>query len=661
MLPELPDEASEALSLSQKRLNPCGIDNVLWMHTSGQSAMLMSLTSCHVVATPDETNQVVLPVQPIPSTFVIDSQHQTSATNRVPRLDVSFGFDNALRQWGEFLKVAAMPNTIKEEGRKDGSREPLKSNSHGSTQGDYTTNKDSCDLTLEPFYQDLIRSSFRATKGSFVSNNPEMALKHLQMMTEKEAQNLDRIMKTLGLVGVFLLGLLWWSGREMFRASQQESIQSKRIQHAIQEMEQEIHFEENRSNTASPTAVSSSPPRRALSFVTPPPQQQQLAGEQPTCSAPTPLPDEPQDQSFYDAPPTILLSQEKAPDPFQLHGLSPVEKVGDSEHWQETSIHSKEDGSDCPEEVPVQFEEKEAQEYESDEESSPVLLLLTTSLSINRKHVAHQERMKTLLESNNLDQLEIVDGADPSKKALRNALFQLSTLRAVYPQLFVSRGSKLRFVGDMEKVQHLHDEGFMNKKHLFDSKKRDWQYLEDIISTAPSMDETFAYHKSASSTSTEQEDSGFSHCTSNPSLESHNTLSLVAETNIGDSIRSVDSVSPAMYKASSDAPETNSITGSEDNGEDARSEESMHSTDSTSMSFPQTDLSISESYSGPSIRADGDVNGSEDSIRSTDSVSSERTLDASNASTPSHSSKRSLSPFSKMEKAWEERLSLIHI
>src|SRR6056300_1688248 len=61
MLPELPDGVNEPLSLSQKRLNPCGIDNVLWIKKFGQSAVLMSLTSCHVVAGRNETDQVVLP------------------------------------------------------------------------------------------------------------------------------------------------------------------------------------------------------------------------------------------------------------------------------------------------------------------------------------------------------------------------------------------------------------------------------------------------------------------------------------------------------------------------------------------------------------------------------------------------------------------------
>lgn len=659
MLPELPDGGTEALSLSQKRLNPCGMDNVIWMHDFGQTAILMSLTSCHVMAAKNETQQVALPVQPMPSTFVIDSKEPTNAMdNPVPNLSVAFGFDIAIEQWSEFLKVATtIPSKTNEEG-------------HQSSKSD-SKHKDSCDSTGELFYHDLLRSSFHQStaSGSFVSDNPELVLKHLQMMTEKETQDLDRILKLLGVVGVVLLGLLWWSGREMFRASQTESFHDKRIQHAMQEREEKVHCEQNRSTLASP-AVAPRSPRRVLNFVTPSlaPQQQEVSAKEPVgkFSAPSkPLQPAPKDESFCDTPATVPLPQGNAKDPFQVYGVSPVQKLDDSEHhYHDNSVdeHSEEedDVPVLPEETQAQLEdENNQQDSDSDDESSPVLLLLTTSLSINRKHVADQVRIKTLLESNKLNQVELVDGADPSKKALRNALFQLSGLRAVYPQLFVSRGSKLRFVGELEKVQELHDEGFMNEKALFDSQNDDWQHLEDIISAVQCMDETFTNQENATSTSTEHEEKASRAFVSTVSLESQGTTCHEAISDGEDSVQSVDeSTSTSIHEVC--PSEAYSTTGPAVAVHDHEDDESFHSTDSMSTPNPPPLLPPAENNDTVSTQADNDSNdGGEDSIHSNDSALSARTPPdaSSNASTPSHSSRssRSLSPYAKMVKAWEDR------
>ncbi|KAL3944631.1 MAG: hypothetical protein SGBAC_001291 [Bacillariaceae sp.] len=679
MLPELPSD-EEPASLSQKQLNPCGIENVIWMQNMQQTgAMLMSLTSCHVVAAVDDNEMtVVLPVQPVPSTFVIDGGGETKSTvdQQVSNLNVAFDFEMAEQLWDELLlkdatanaSVTTAPhqakeNHIREAEVKDSSKPTKKNDSSDAAQV-------GCDLTLEPFYQDLIRSSFQQqqqqpTKRSFApSDSPEVVLKHLQMMTEKEAQVLDRILIVLGAVGVFLLGLLWWSGREVFRASRKESFQSKRIQLVIQEIQQNVDGQKARCcNDASPTIVpkptdsathsSKSTRPGALSFATPPPQEIEI-GDNPPCSlpAPPPLPKVTHDDSIYDALPTVRLPQEQE-EPFQVHGVSPVQKIAPCDRQQGKKPQ-------------VQLEEEEEiQGNESDEESSPVLLLLTTSLSINRKHVVHQERMKTLLkDSIDGEKVEIVDGADPSKKALRNALFQLSGIRAVYPQLFASRGSKLRFVGDMEKVQRLQDERVLTEEYLFNcaSNNKDWQLLEDIICSASDIDQSFSSHENSvsSSSCTDVEDQSHLRSSSFPTLESQSSMTSVESNSRGkDFIDSAHSVSTPNQEPSS---ETNTITGCGRNvdSHDASSQESIHAAESVQAANQQPSLPLSEAERITSAGAESDANADEESIHSAVSVSTPRQpTTSSTASTPSSSSSnasnKSLSPLAKMAKDWEER------
>lgn len=99
------------------------------------------------------------------------------------------------------------------------------------------------------------------------------------------------------------------------------------------------------------------------------------------------------------------------------------------------------------------------------------LVLLLTSLSIKRDQVANQKLMQTILESQEFLEVDLLDGADPQHKLRRNELFEISGLRANYPQLFVMAGTKVRFVGDLERVQQLNDNGLLTHAELLDDEK----------------------------------------------------------------------------------------------------------------------------------------------------------------------------------------------
>ena len=95
----------------------------------------------------------------------------------------------------------------------------------------------------------------------------------------------------------------------------------------------------------------------------------------------------------------------------------------------------------------------------------PQLLLLVTSLAVNRKQVANQDLVKTMLQSKGLSPI-LLDGADPSNKTRRNKLFEISGVRANYPQLFVLWGDVTKFVGDFEYIEKLNEYGSLNRDYL---------------------------------------------------------------------------------------------------------------------------------------------------------------------------------------------------
>eukprot|EP00980_Cylindrotheca_fusiformis_P005940 scaffold1259_cov102-Cylindrotheca_fusiformis.AAC.4 len=71
-----------------------------------------------------------------------------------------------------------------------------------------------------------------------------------------------------------------------------------------------------------------------------------------------------------------------------------------------------------------------------------------------------------MIKASDLDDPDIVDGSDLQQKEKRNELFDISKLRAKYPQLFVveKASSKPKFIGNFETIQGMNESGTFNKK-----------------------------------------------------------------------------------------------------------------------------------------------------------------------------------------------------
>lgn len=88
------------------------------------------------------------------------------------------------------------------------------------------------------------------------------------------------------------------------------------------------------------------------------------------------------------------------------------------------------------------------------------IVLLTSSMPGNLQVSAHQSRIETIFRHGlhlTDNELEIVDGCDAEILSLRNDLFQISGLHAVYPQVFLVAEGDIQFVGDFDSVVEMHD------------------------------------------------------------------------------------------------------------------------------------------------------------------------------------------------------------
>ena len=107
--------------------------------------------------------------------------------------------------------------------------------------------------------------------------------------------------------------------------------------------------------------------------------------------------------------------------------------------------------------APAAAAEEESQQQHK--EFSKRLLVLVSNSQFNRKSSADSSRAMTMLALKNLP-YEIVDGMDPAQKERRNALFELSGRRGVYPQFFLvssDDSQETTVVGDMETIDGIND------------------------------------------------------------------------------------------------------------------------------------------------------------------------------------------------------------
>ena len=92
-------------------------------------------------------------------------------------------------------------------------------------------------------------------------------------------------------------------------------------------------------------------------------------------------------------------------------------------------------------------EEKVITKYGDGKVKRPCAILLWSSLSSNAHQTSAQKKMNDTLLAYKA-RFEQLDGSQPENKELRNKLFNCSTVRGKYPQVFiVNADDELKYIG----------------------------------------------------------------------------------------------------------------------------------------------------------------------------------------------------------------------
>ena len=95
---------------------------------------------------------------------------------------------------------------------------------------------------------------------------------------------------------------------------------------------------------------------------------------------------------------------------------------------------------------------------------------LISKSSGNRQQIANQDRALTILKARGIN-VEILDAMDPSIKALRSRLFEISGIRGNYPQFFVRDGgegdsSSYKFFGGFDHIEDMNEMGTLTTEAI---------------------------------------------------------------------------------------------------------------------------------------------------------------------------------------------------
>jgi hypothetical protein len=99
----------------------------------------------------------------------------------------------------------------------------------------------------------------------------------------------------------------------------------------------------------------------------------------------------------------------------------------------------------------------------------PKLLVLISKSSGNIQQRTNQDRAAAMLKGKfQMDDVEQIDGSDPSQNDRRNRLFDVSGVRGNYPQFFLENSNgDIKFLGDYEWIDAANETGSLSKKHIF--------------------------------------------------------------------------------------------------------------------------------------------------------------------------------------------------
>jgi hypothetical protein len=250
----------DALHLPKNLMNPCGTSNIMVLEslpwnsrqdgrTADVGTVLVSLTSCSVMyqneSSFEEQDMYHLPIEPVPSTFVLDFDGNTHSSTmmgsgqRLAELSVEFDYGRAARIVNDLTDDRVEP--IREQ--NGGSLEAVqairdmstglppnapsschfeldgKEDVHASQAGASTSSRDVQQQQLMPSIKDF--------------EEQKALLQQLQLRMEQDARSLDMTLRALGCAGVFLFGFLIWAVYQFYRSNSKSDKQTKEIQESM--------------------------------------------------------------------------------------------------------------------------------------------------------------------------------------------------------------------------------------------------------------------------------------------------------------------------------------------------------------------------------------------------------------------------------------------
>ena len=266
------DNGNTYIELLDTKFNPCGLSNVLTLRQDvvpssrargdgkeEDGGLLLSLTSCRINVGGENRRKQNLPVEPFPSTFDFTFQNDNSATTKMAELTVQFDLSLARRlakednEDGTSSPTAAgydvvvltdtetpvlrntnasLPVTEEESHKVNPAREscgttndtdPYEHEERRSLVNPPPCICEECDQNdipklLNSFYLDMCFDKSEGGGRNIILEQPDRSLfdqrleelLHLQERLDRESDNLNFLFGLLSMMGLFLLGTLFW-------------------------------------------------------------------------------------------------------------------------------------------------------------------------------------------------------------------------------------------------------------------------------------------------------------------------------------------------------------------------------------------------------------------------------------------------------------------
>jgi hypothetical protein len=236
----------------QNRFHPCGNPNVLVLENLSWKQVLLSLTSCAMIYEQDTHQQqfVLLPVDPVPSTFDFRLATATSSSSSAAAADLSttdlhlvFDVTQVRLQLEEILLLQDEQDEHDQEQLKmkmnnTAATRPTQEESLDTVAGADFSPKMTDDLPVPEHSIKTLKegrhSSYsppRFDRGPINNSSSSTtrldqeleALHRVQAIMEQDAANLDRLLQVLSWIGLGLFLTLVWSGYQLYRAKRDDA------------------------------------------------------------------------------------------------------------------------------------------------------------------------------------------------------------------------------------------------------------------------------------------------------------------------------------------------------------------------------------------------------------------------------------------------------